>query len=278
MSYQKTRIIVVTGVNGTLLDLSTGSFSAAMPALNRLRLLQIPWVLNTKKTLAELEVWREKLLNPYPMILENGAGIALPKGFEDAFFSRPNEDYIDHGEFCLKPMGMPRNELLNILEPAYDQYQFIGFDRMAESDLQRIWDVDDATASNALERYFNEPILWQDSDEAYESFKSWAREQGLYVDRGYQFVHVSGNADKGNSMRWLMNCFAQDEDKPLVVALGDDQSDISMLNRADISVVVRSPRHEPIHVEGKQKTIVADGVGPEGWNTAVLDLLDIYGD
>ena len=277
MSYSGTRVIVVTDIDGSLVDLADRSFTAAKPALNRLRLMQIPWVLNTGKTLAQLAVLREKLVNPYPMILENGTGIALPKGFEDAFFKQPNETYQDHGDFLLKPMGMPREDLLTLLETAYKEYKFVGFDRMVEADLQEILDVDKTYAQQALDRHFNEPILWQDSAEAYQSFKSWATEQGLCVDQGYKFVHVSGSSDKGVSMRWLMNCFAEGGDKPLVVALGNDETDVPMLNEADIAVVIRSPRHDPIEAQGKRRTIVTDAKGPEGWNTAVLDLLDIYG-
>lgn len=277
MNYINTRLIVVTDLDGTLLDLSDRSFSAAKPALNRLRLLQIPWVINTNKTLSELAVLRDQLVNPYPMILENGSGIALPKGFEDAFFRQPDELYQDQGDFLLKPLGMPRSELLELLEPAYKEYKFVGFDRMSVSDLLQIWDIDEVTAKKALDRHFNEPLLWNDSEDAYEAFKSWALAQGLYVEKGYRFVHVSGNADKGNSMRWLMNCFVEGDDQPLVIALGDDRSDVPMLNEADVAVVVRSPRHEPVQVNGKQRTIVTDEMGPKGWNTAVLDLLDIYG-
>lgn len=278
MSFHKTRLIVVTDLDGTLLDLSDRSFSAAKPALNRLRLMQIPWVLNTNKTLSELALLRDKLVNPYPLILENGMGIALPKGFEDAFFKMPDEQYQDHGDFLLKPMSMPRTELLELLEPAYQQFKFLGFNRMSVDELRDILGVDAVYAEKALDRHFNEPILWQDSEEAFTEFKQWAAGVGLHVNMSYKFAHVSGSADKGKSMEWLMGCFTDEDAKPLVVALGDNETDIPMLNSADIAVVIRSPRHEPIEAVGKQRTILTDAYGPAGWNTAVLDLLDIYGD
>lgn len=277
MSFVQTRLVVVTDLDGTLLDLSDRSFAAAKPALNRLRLLQIPWVINSNKTLAELELLRQQLVNPYPLILESGSGIALPKGFEDAFYKQPDGAYQDHGDFFLKPMGMPREEVLALLEPAYDTYKFLGFDRMSVQDLCSILDVDIEYSEKALDRHFNEPILWQDSDEAFDSFRSWAEGVGLHVKKSYKFVHVSGNADKGDSMEWLMGCFSNQGERPLIVALGDSETDVPMLNHADIAVVVRTPRHEPIKAQGKQRTIVTDALGPAGWNTAVLDLLDIYG-
>jgi len=277
LSFIKTRLVVVTDLEGTLLERSDRSFTAAKPALNRLRLMQIPWVINSNKTLSELALLRDKLVNPYPMILENGTGIALPKGFEDAFFRQPEEDYEDFGEFLLKPMGMPREELLTLLEPAYQDFKFLGFDRMSVGDLVEILGVDETYAEKALDRHFNEPIYWQDSEAAYVAFKEQAEAVGLCVDKGFKFVHVSGNADKGKSMDWLTSCFSDADEKPTVVALGDNETDVPMLNAADIAVVVRSPRHEPVEARGKERTIVTDAMGPSGWNTAVLDLLDIYG-
>ena len=278
MSFVQSRLIIVTDLDGTLLDLSDRSFAAAKSALNRLRLLQIPWVINSNKTLSELELLRQKLVNPYPLIVENGSGVALPKGFEDAFFKQPDEAYQEHGDFYLKPMGMPRAELLALLEPAYDTYKFLGFDRMSVQDLCVILGVDTEYSEKALDRHFNEPILWQDTEEAFDSFRTWARGVGLHVNKSYKFVHVSGNAGKGESMNWLTRCFLDGDSKPHVVALGHNETDVPMLNCADVAVIVRSPRHDPLQAQGKLRTIVTDAMGPEGWNMAVLDLLDIYGE
>lgn len=276
MSFSAARLIVVTDLDGTLLNLWDGSFQDAKPALNRLRMLQIPWVLNSNKTLAELKTLRNKLVNPYPLILENGSGIALPKGFEDAFFNRPDEDYQEHGEFLLKPMGMPRDELLELLEPAYQRFNFTGFAKMKACELSKILCTTEEQAEKSLDRNFNEPVVWHDSQEAFLEFQEWGREVGLHVSDSYKFSHVSAHADKGASMEWLMGCFSDDGTQPLVIALGDGPTDVPMLRSADIAVVVRSSRHEPLDVQGRERTLVTDDCGPAGWNTAVLDLLDRY--
>lgn len=276
MSFSPARLIVVTDLDGTLLNLWDGSFQEAQPALNRLRMLQIPWVINSNKTLAELKTLRETLVNPYPLILENGSGIALPKGFEDAFFNRPDEEYLEYGDFLLKPMGMPRDQLLELLEPAYQSFDFTGFAKMKACELSKILGTTEDRAENALNRNFDEPIVWHDSEEAFIEFQHWGKSVGLHVSSSYKFAHVTANADKGASMDWLLSCFSDDGTKPRVIALGDGPSDIPMLRSADVAVIVRSSRHEPLDVQGRERTLVTDDCGPAGWNTAVLDLLDRY--
>lgn len=63
---------VFTDLDGTLLDHETYSWEAARPALERLELSGIPWILVTSKTRAEVELWRKQLGNRHPFIIENG--------------------------------------------------------------------------------------------------------------------------------------------------------------------------------------------------------------
>ena len=56
-------------LDGTLLDHHSYSWAAAEPALARVRALQIPLVLVTSKTAAELEVLRRQLDLPHPFDL-----------------------------------------------------------------------------------------------------------------------------------------------------------------------------------------------------------------
>ncbi len=64
--------VVFTDLDGTLLDHNDYSFSAAEPALERLQQLAVPWVLNTSKTRAELMSLKQRLNNPWPLIVEVG--------------------------------------------------------------------------------------------------------------------------------------------------------------------------------------------------------------
>ena len=75
------RLIIVTDLDGTLLDSKSYSFEDARPALEQIRKSDIPLVLCSSKTRAELEVWRDRLKNRHPFVAENGGGIFIPEGY-----------------------------------------------------------------------------------------------------------------------------------------------------------------------------------------------------
>ena len=69
-------LLVFTDLDGSLLDHDDYSFSAALPALSRLRDHAVPLVPLTSKTLAEMRVLQQALHNPHPFVIENGSAIA----------------------------------------------------------------------------------------------------------------------------------------------------------------------------------------------------------
>ena len=134
------------------------------------------------------------------------------------------------------------------------------------------------SAVNALQRQYSEPIIWQDSDEKYQTFLQLLDAQGLMTLKGGRFIHVQGCCDKGATMRWLkQEIEKRDPDVPelRLVALGDSQNDVAMLSLADVAVVVRSPTHEPPELPDACGTVIVTQLsGPEGWNKTINALLD----
>jgi mannosyl-3-phosphoglycerate phosphatase len=75
------RLIIITDLDGTLLHPRTYSFEEAILALELIRKRDIPLVICSSKTRAEIEVYRKRLNNGDPFISENGGGIFLPAGY-----------------------------------------------------------------------------------------------------------------------------------------------------------------------------------------------------
>ena len=75
------RLVVFTDLDGALLDYETYSFSAASEALELLRRHEIPVVLCSSKTHAEIEHIQLDLRLRHPFISENGGAIFLPRGY-----------------------------------------------------------------------------------------------------------------------------------------------------------------------------------------------------
>jgi mannosyl-3-phosphoglycerate phosphatase len=74
------QLLVVTDLDGTLLDEQSYRYDASLPAVRALQALKIPLVLCSSKTKSEMEfLWRELGLSD-PFICENGGAIWFPVG------------------------------------------------------------------------------------------------------------------------------------------------------------------------------------------------------
>jgi len=76
-------VVVFTDLDGTLLDHQTYEWEEAKPALNRCKALQVPLILVSSKTRAEMDVLRHELGLISPFISENGGGIFFPEEGSD---------------------------------------------------------------------------------------------------------------------------------------------------------------------------------------------------
>jgi mannosyl-3-phosphoglycerate phosphatase len=76
-------LLVFTDLDGTLLDIHTYDWQPAMPWLDRLQDYQIPVILCSSKTAAEVIAIQQDLgLEGLPFIAENGAVIQLDVRWE----------------------------------------------------------------------------------------------------------------------------------------------------------------------------------------------------
>ena len=84
-----------------------------------------------------------------------------------------------------------------------------------------------------------------------------------------------GNSDKGRAVNILKELYEADGVKVFTAALGDSPNDIEMLNNVDHPFVVQKEDGSyNLQVLDEVKGCVkVDGIGPVGWNKAVLDLI-----
>lgn len=250
-----TRIIVVSDLDGTLLNHHDYGFEAARPALAELRRRAIPLVLNSSKTASEIAELRRALDNSEPYVVENGAGIHLPDG-------------------RTLVLGKARAEVLAQAQAlrARDGYRFRGFADLTAEALAELTGLSAAAAQLALQREFTEPLLWEDEPERLQAFLTSLAGVGISALRGGRFLHLGGGADKGKALDWLRGHYwRQFGERPYVIALGDSDNDLAMLRQADQAVLVRSPvRYLEFEQPGLLRT---QEEGPAGWNRALLDLL-----
>lgn len=145
--------LVITDLDGTLLDHDTYSFAGAQPALDLLRRLRAPVIFTSSKTRAEILMWRELMDNRHPFISENGGAVYYPA---DYFPCSPEADVF----------GDPYAELVQALEEASAESacRVTGFARMTVDEVARECSMAPALALLAKRREFDEPFLAHDED------------------------------------------------------------------------------------------------------------------
>ena len=252
-------LIVVTDLDATLLDHFDYSYSAAEPALQKLKVLGIPLVLNSSKTIAEMQEIRQLLKLDAPFIVENGAGLLVPEG---ASLKEYN-------------LGMNRAELLSVIHDLRQThgFKFTGFADMQPALLAELTGLSKAGAKLAMQRNFTEALSWEDSDAQLQLFREKLQQAGLSLVRGGRFFHVSSAADKGKAVSFLRQYYQREGRTPRFIALGDSENDLPMLAVAEYAVLVKSPVRDFPDFEHPALRRTSE-YGPAGWNQAVTSLLN----
>lgn len=256
-----TAIIIISDLDGTLLEHENYRFDAARPALEQIKQNNIPLILNSSKTAAEIINIRETLDNHHPFVVENGAGIYLPDEVR---------------KFKIIKFGKDREEILAVLKKLREELKlsFTGFNDMSNQELMSYTNLTEEQVVLAKQRDFTEPLLWQDSEQQWNVFCKELNNAGLGFAKGGRFNSVSGKVDKGQSINWLRSYY-QDQFNltPVVIALGDSENDKQMLESADYSILVKSPAHEFPEIIS-DNLIRTTEYGPQGWNNSVIKILD----
>ena len=128
--------IVVSDLDGSLLDHYSYSFEKARQALGLLRKLNIPLIFNTSKTLPETIDIASEIGIRSPLIVENGGGIFLPaKSSDGKYWARENE-LLRRKEWI--PVGTQRSEILDILKhlKLVKNLKFTSFEEMTLQELE----------------------------------------------------------------------------------------------------------------------------------------------
>lgn len=272
MTAQKSELIIITDLDGSLLDHHTYRWEAAQAALDAINAQSIPLILNSSKTAAELLSLREELHNTDPFIAENGAGILLPETCSQTL--PESETLIRQNGFLHKTFGRPLQEVIATIQSLRSQtgVNFTGFSEMSPEQLQALTDLPRDGAERALQRHFTEPVFWQDSDAAWSDFQTQLAPLGISMQRGGRFTHFSGGGDKGQALLWLKEIYSSRRQTIVkTMALGDGENDLPMLRVADYPVIIRSPSNPLPDLAERQDAIITEAVGPAGWNQAVLD-------
>lgn len=251
-------ILVFTDLDGTLLDHTNYSFTAAEKALTLLRKAHIPLIINTSKTRAEVKQLRRQLENNEPYICENGSAVFIPQ---------------KDGTTSVDIQGVDYGAILRVLSQLRkDGFRFRGFNDMTASEVTAVTGLANDDATMAKKREATEPLLWQGNSAELELFRTAIEHHNLRLVQGGRFWHVMNRTDKADGMRAVCEHFIRQHGRtPVTVALGDGENDRKMLEQADYPVVI--PGKDYCLELNNPATVTAGYKGPKGWNQVMEPLI-----
>tara|TARA_R110002072_G_scaffold51389_9_gene137965 strand:+ start:4836 stop:5624 length:789 start_codon:yes stop_codon:yes gene_type:complete len=253
------RIIISTDMDGTLLDHDSYDCAPALPLLRKLANADIPVILNTSKTAAEIQSWQQTLGLRLPAIIENGSAILTPPGSGD-----------DSQDPVLHIYGATMVDLEAFLEEIHPAA--INFVTCPSELATRLTGLQGIALAAARDRHFSIPLKFSDSLAA-QHFSATAQARGLQCIQGGRFFSLQGQCDKGTTLKHLINRYQEAwQSKVTVIALGDNHNDLGMLSNADVPVVVKSPSGHLVTVPDPI-TIYTDHPAPDGWVEGVTRAL-----
>jgi mannosyl-3-phosphoglycerate phosphatase len=263
------KIIVFTDLDGTLLDTKSYSFAAAQPALGKLHQLEIPLVFVTSKTRLEVEMWRNRLQNAHPFIVENGGAIFVPP----RYFSFPLHFFKRRGPYDVLQLGDSYENLVAVLRLASQQSQcrVRGFYEMTAEEVSTACQLPLDQAVLAKQREFDEPFEFLER-QGKEKLLKVIELSGKDWTQGGRFFHISGANDKASAVHLLCELYRTAYPEMITIGLGDAVNDLPFLAMMDFPVLVTSPQLS-VNRSKVPHANVTTQEGPAGWNQAILELV-----
>jgi len=258
------RPIIFTDLDGTLLDHHSYRYDEAARALDFVKAKNIPLIINSSKTFAEILPLQRQLGICQPFIAENGAAVYFPeqRGSETAWRSHA--------------FAESRERVLSVLEELRGQgYRFKGFADGGPQEIAAMTGLSPTEAELAGQREFSEPLQWLGSEAEKQRFLAALKTQGLQAMQGGRFLTVCGDQpfDKGRALQWYCDRLEAPSEGWLVIALGDSPNDFPMLGVADVAVLVKADKVVELDRAPEGQLIRTQQRGPAGWQEAIDSLI-----
>jgi mannosyl-3-phosphoglycerate phosphatase len=249
-------LVVVTDLDGTLLDHDTYEPGPAAPKLARLQAAGVPVVFCSAKTRAEQEVHRRALGVTGLFIVENGAAV-----------------HADDGP--VRVLGLDYDDArAGLRRAARDLGVTVrGFGDMDIDEVAERTGLPREAAARARQRGHTEPFVVIDGAVDEATMRDTLARHGLGLQRGARFWTASGRHDKGDAVAVLREEYARRWGaRPRIYALGDTHNDTAMLAAADVALLVQRPDGSwaDLDVDG---IVRVEGIGPIGWARAADAIL-----
>jgi mannosyl-3-phosphoglycerate phosphatase len=265
------RLIVISDLDGTLLDQQTYQYEVCLLTIQKLLSLKIPLILCSSKTRSEiLPLWEELGLHD-PFVVENGGAIYFPVGY----FPFSVEGAKPREAFEALEFGMDISMLRQALTEAARQcnVKVSSFGTMDLNEISTLTGLPRDQALLAGMREYDEPFVLEEQDR--DEICAFLTAKGLKVIEGDRFSHLTGGNDKGRAVQLLLDLYRRSGLLELSVGLGNSANDLAFLREVDWPVAIRNPNGtwDAELLSAIPNIRKSHGIGPYGWREAVEDIL-----
>lgn len=264
--------IVITDLDNTLLDKENYDFSPAIPALEELKRRRIPVIFCTSKTIGETLYFQHRMGIDDPFVVENGGAAYIPR----VFWLRHGKEEVD-SEYYELVLGVRAELLHGFLRQFSEEYgtRIVSFLDLTPEEVAKETNLPLQLAILAREREFDLPFIFEGSEADFAELSRRAKQEGLLLQRGGRFHHISGPHTKADALRVLFKTMGDEFEKSFKIGLGDSPNDLEMLKSVDLPIIV-SGKDNP-YLEYLQQALpdakIYSERGPFGWNRAILDII-----
>lgn len=231
-----TQVIIFTDIDGTAID-EKYSFKDSKNIIKKMHALNVPIVLCSSKTKAEIEYYQETLGINDPFISENGAAIYIPKGYFNANFKATKQTK----KYDIIELGIPYLEIRKKFEFIKLKIGFpvLGFGDMTVSELAQDTGLSFKLAALAKQREYSEPVKLWTKDEAEElKFLELLHNEGLNCVFSGKYFHLTGYHDKGAAVEIIRELYSSSLGWISTISVGNASNDLPMLKVTDYSFFV----------------------------------------
>ena len=252
---------IVTDLDGTLMD-ENYDISPAKKTLNMLSEISIPVIPCTSKTASEVRHFRNENGLSDPFIVENGAAIY--------------GNYLNKSSEWELILGKSYEELRVVLKNLSKEinYQLMPLNDLSKSHIFELTGLSGQCINRALDRHWSVPFL-NPPDFVFDKLKIICESYNVHVFKGNRMSHLlSSESHKGLAVNKLKVHLQNQNVK--IIALGDSQNDLPLLEYADISIVIPGKKGPNKYLQygiDNGSFRLANAPHAEGWANSVQEII-----
>lgn len=263
-------LLILTDVDGVFCNPETRSVADARAALELLKAQEVPVVLCSERSAAEL-IWLQQALDiREPFICESGAAVYIPRDYYVELTGMgengPDWEVIEFGLPYAKVNAALRRVAASL------QIPILSLEDLDPDQLSRELGMTTSEAERALCRQYDAPfrILASDPHVTPRLFNAM-RAAGYRCFSGPRYHHATGVRDGRAAIRLLISLYRAYWGSLIAVGLGDDGTDRELLREVDVPIIVRNDGiDQSVLLRRVPTAYLTSATGPAGWREAIL--------